>query len=117
MTDCQILRQEPLLCAVMSKGEYGIIMHKPRAKSCILPCKNSTTCDHLKIYDSQDYNPTIIYDASCLAKEVGMGRESQRFSNIIIVSDLLHAANHTSCSEAFYSHTYSDLFNINKEAA
>ena len=99
MTDCQILRQEPLLCAVMSRGEYGIIMHKPQARSptCILPCKNSTTCDHLKIYDSQDYNPTIIYDASCLAKEVGMVRKLERFSNIRIVSDSFTAANNTSC--------------------
>ena len=40
----------------MSKGENGIIMHKPRAKSptCILPCKNSTTCNHIKIYESQE---------------------------------------------------------------
>ena len=56
MTDCQILRQEPLLCAVMCRGDYGVIMHKPRANSptCILPCKNSTTCDHMKIYSSQE---------------------------------------------------------------
>ena len=53
----------------------------------------------------EDYNPTIIYDASCLAKEVGMGREPERFSELRIVSNPLHAANHTSYSEAFHSHT------------
>ena len=65
----------------------------------------------------EDYNPTIIYDASCLEKEVGMDREPEWFSELRIVSDPLHAANHTSCSEAFHSHTYFDLFEINKEAA
>ena len=35
----------------------------------------------------EDYNPTIIYDASCLEKEVGMDREPEWFSELRIVSD------------------------------
>ena len=68
-------------------------------------------------YAIETTNPTIIYDALCLAKEVGMGRQPQRFSELRIVSNPLHTANHTSCFEAFHSHTYFDLFEINKEAA
>ena len=35
------------------------------------------------------YNPTIIYDASCLAKEYGLNRELRRFMRIKICSDRL----------------------------
>ena len=65
----------------------------------------------------QDYNPTIIYNASCKAKEVGMAREPDRFMNLKIVSDPLHSANHTSCSDSFKSQTYPELHKLNKEAA
>ena len=53
----------------------------------------------------EDNNPTIIYDASYLAKEVVMGREPERFSELRIVYNPLYADNDTSCSEAFHSHT------------
>ena len=53
----------------------------------------------------EDYNPTIIYDASCLEKEVGMDREPEWFSELRIVSDPLHTTIYTSYSEVFHSHT------------
>ena len=36
------------------------------------------------------YNPTIIYDASCLAKEYGLNRELRRFMRIKVCSDRFH---------------------------
>ena len=42
-----------------------------------------------------EYNPTIIYDASCRAKEMGLNREPERFLKIKFVSDPLHVENHT----------------------
>ena len=41
-----------------------------------------------------DYNPHIIYDASCLAKEYGYNRELKRFMSISITTDCFHEANH-----------------------
>ena len=35
------------------------------------------------------YNPTIIFDASCLAKEYGLNRKLRRFMKIKICSDRL----------------------------
>ena len=36
------------------------------------------------------YNPIIIYDASCLAKEYGLNRELRRFMRIKVCSDRFH---------------------------
>ena len=63
-----------------------------------------------------DYNPTIVYDASCRIKEYGLNREPERFSHLRFVTDPLHVDNHTSCSETFQSTIYSDLRKQNKEA-
>ena len=63
-----------------------------------------------------DYNPTIIYDASCRIKEYGLNREPARFSSLRFATDPLHCDNHTSCSQAFQSNIYTDLKAKNKEA-
>ena len=63
-----------------------------------------------------DYNPHLIYDASCLAKEYGYNRELRRFMSLTITTDRFHECNHTSCSAAFKSSEYSSLENINSEA-
>ena len=65
----------------------------------------------------RNYNPHIIYDASCRVKEYGLSREFKRFMNIQIPTDRFHEANHTRCSEAFKSSMYDSLNNINSEAA
>ena len=63
-----------------------------------------------------DYSPTIIYDASCRVKEYGLNREPARFSSLRFATDPLHCDNHTTCSQAFQSHLYSDMKAQNKEA-
>ena len=64
----------------------------------------------------EEYSPTIVYDASCRAKEYGLNREPARFNKLRFVTDPLHIDNHSSCSEAFKSTMYSDLKSKNKEA-
>ena len=63
-----------------------------------------------------NYNPHLIYDASCLAKEYGYNRELRRFMSLTISTDRFHEYNHTSCSAAFKSSEYSSLVNCNTEA-
>ena len=63
-----------------------------------------------------NYNPQIIYDASCLAKEYGYNRELRRFMSLAICTDKFHECNHTRCSDAFKSSEYRSLKNINTEA-
>lgn len=63
-----------------------------------------------------NYNPQIIYDASCLAKEYGYNRELRRFMSLAICTDKFHECNHTRCSDAFKSSIYSSLESINTEA-
>ena len=63
-----------------------------------------------------DYNPHIIYDASCLAKEYGYNRELKRFMSISITTDCFHEANHKTCSTSFRTSEYVKLINVNSEA-
>ena len=63
-----------------------------------------------------DYNPHIIYDASCLAKEYGYNRELKRFMSISITRDCFHEANHKTCSTSFRTSEYVKLMNVNSEA-
>jgi hypothetical protein len=60
-----------------------------------------------------DYNPTIIYDASCRIKEYGLNREPERFTKLRFATDPLHGDNHTI---QFQSTMYKDLKVLNKEA-
>ena len=64
----------------------------------------------------EDYNPTIIHDASCKIKEYGLNREPGRFTQVRFATDPLHSENHTTCIQAFQSNLYSDLKAQNKEA-
>ena len=63
-----------------------------------------------------DYNPTIIYDASCRAKEMGLNIEPERFLKIKFASDPLHIENHTTCSASFQSTIHPEMKKLNKEA-
>ena len=62
-----------------------------------------------------DYNPHIIYDALCLAKEYGYNRELKRFMSISITTDCFHEANHKTCSTSFRTSEYVKLMNVNSE--
>ena len=64
----------------------------------------------------QSYNPTIVYDTPCKVVEVGLNREPKRIMNLRIVSDPLHADNHTACCKSFSSRMHTDLNPLNKEA-
>ena len=63
------------------------------------------------------YNPTINYDASCLAKKYCLNRELRRFMIIKICSDHFHQCSHTTCCDSFKSSEYGSLLKINTEAA
>ena len=63
-----------------------------------------------------DYNPHIIYDASCKVKEYGLSRELKRFMSLQITTDRFHEINHTACSDAYKSSKYESLRNVNTEA-
>ena len=65
-----------------------------------------------------NYNPHIIYDASCIAKEFGYNRELRRFLQLSITSDRLQPTkiNHKSCSNSFKTSEYNQLEKINSEA-
>ena len=52
----------------------------------------------------RDYNPHIIYDATCIAKEYGYNRELRRFMQITISTDRFHEVNHKSCSNFLCLH-------------
>ena len=61
-----------------------------------------------------DYNN--IFDASCLAKDLGYNIELKRFFSISITTDYFHEANHKRCSKSFKTSEYMKLMNINSEA-
>ena len=63
-----------------------------------------------------DYNPTIIYDASCRIKEMGLNREPEKFLKMKFASDPLHIENHSTCSDSFKSTVHSEMKQLNKEA-
>ena len=63
-----------------------------------------------------NYNPHIIYGASCIAKEFGYKRELRRFMQLSITSDRFHKVNHMSCSNSFKTSEYNQLEKINSEA-
>jgi len=63
-----------------------------------------------------EYNPHIIYDASCKVKEFGLNREQRRFMQLKITTDCFHEQNHKTCSSAFKSSLYDTLRKVNTEA-
>ena len=62
-----------------------------------------------------NYNPHIIYDASCIAKEFGYNRELRRFMQLSITTDRFQEVNHKSCSNSFKTSEYNQLEKINSE--
>ena len=60
----------------------------------------------------ENYNPHIIYDASCLSKEYGSNRELRMLR---ITNDRFHQCNHTTSSDSFKSSQYQDLDKANNE--
>ena len=64
----------------------------------------------------ENYNPHIIYDASCLGKEYGYNRELRRFMRLRITTDRFHQCNHTTCSDSFKSSQNQDLNEAKSEA-
>ena len=63
-----------------------------------------------------NYNPTVIFDASCLHKEVGLNRELKLYMENRSATDNFHEDNHTSCLPGFRSSLYNDLQSRNTEA-
>ena len=53
LVDVEIISKSPYQCAVLSKGEYGLLTFPPRAKKprCVLPCKNSKSCHHCLLWE------------------------------------------------------------------
>ena len=99
-----------LTCACAHKSVYGFSM--------MLSGESPSMLFDLVMTRFEDsYNPTIIYDASCLAKEYGLNRELRRFMRIKICSDRFHQCNHTTCCDSFKSSEYGSLLKINTEAA
>ena len=63
-----------------------------------------------------DYNPKVIFDASCLHKEVGLNRELKMYMENLCATDNFHEENHTGCLPSFRSSLYNDLQSRNTEA-
>ena len=98
-----------MTCACQRKAVYGFsMMLSGESPSMIF--------DIVMTRFEENYNPHLIYDASCLAKEYGYNRELRRFMSLAISTDRFHECNHTSCSAAFKISEYTSLVNINTEA-
>ena len=56
MVDVEIISKNPYQCAVLTRGEYGLLTFPPRAKKprCVLPCKNSKTCHHCLLWEHSE---------------------------------------------------------------
>ena len=98
-----------LTCGCPNKSVYGFSMMTTGESPAML-------FDLVMTRFETNYNPHIIYDASCLAKEYGYNRELRRFMSLTITTDRFHQCNHKSCSDSFRSTEYSSLENINTEA-
>ena len=61
-----------------------------------------------------EYNPDIIYDASCLVMEYGLNRELRRFMSIRISTDRFHEQNHKTCSDSIKTSKYPGLWPENE---
>ena len=56
MLDVEVIQKDPYKCAVLTKGEYGLLTFPHRAKKprCILPCKNSKNCHHCMLWANNE---------------------------------------------------------------
>ena len=98
-----------LTCGCTQKTIYGFSMMLSGESPAMLFDLVMTRFEH-------NYNPHIIYDASCIAKEFGYNRELRRFMQLSITSDRFHEVNHKSCSNSFKTSEYNQLEKINSEA-
>ena len=110
---CQVLPHSKLTpglylltCACENKCVYGFSM-MARGES------PSMLFNLVMTRFQENYNPHIIYDASCLGKEYGYNRELRRFMRLRITTDRFHQCNHTTCSDSFKSSQYQAEFNEN----
>ena len=99
-----------MTCACPQKSIYGLAMMIQSESSGMI-------CDIITSRFEDSYNPTIVYDACCKAKEYMLNRDTRRAMNLHIVSDLFHEGNHTTCSNSFKSTRYPDMDILNKKAA
>ena len=98
-----------LTCGCTQKTIYGFSMMLSGESPAMLFDLVMTRFEH-------NYNPHIVYDASCIAKEFGYNRELRRFMQLSITSDRFHEVNHKSCSNSFKTSEYNQLEKINSEA-
>ena len=98
-----------LTCGCTQKTIYGFSMMLSGESPAML-------FDLVMTRFEDNYNPHIIYDASCIAKEFGYNRELRRFMQLSITSDRFHEVNHKSCSNSFKTSEYNQLEKINSEA-
>ena len=58
LVDIEHLSEKPVLAAVLSGGQYGLVSLPPRAKKlrCIYPHKESKVCCHVKTYEENEGN-------------------------------------------------------------
>ena len=56
LMDVEVIQNDPYKCAVLSRGEYGILTFPPRAKQprCIMPCKKSKNCHHCFLWEQSE---------------------------------------------------------------
>ena len=98
-----------LTCGCQQKSVYGFSMMISGESPAML-------FDLVMTRFESTYNPHLIYDASCLAKEYGYNREVKRLMHLTITTDRFHECNHSTCSAAFKSSEYNSLVKINTEA-
>ena len=98
-----------LTCGCTQKTIYGFSMMLSGESPAMLFDLVMTRFEH-------NYDPHIIYDASCIAKEFGYNRKLRRFMQLSITSDRFHEVNHKSCSNSFKTSEYNQLEKINSEA-
>jgi len=98
-----------LTCGCTQKTIYGFSMMLSGESPAMLFDLVMTRFEH-------NYNPHIVYDASCIAKEFGYNRKLRRFMQLSITSDGFHEVNHKSCSNSFKTSEYNQLEKINSEA-
>ena len=98
-----------MTCGCKQRSVYGFSMMLTHESPSML-------FDIITTRFESDYNPHIIYDASCLAMEYGYNRELKRFMSLNITTDRFHEANHKTCSQSFKSSVYNSLRYTNTEA-
>ena len=101
-----------VVCACKNKSVYGFsMMLKSESPSFIFDIV-TTRFDSDYRSDSGCMMPPV-----CKAKEFGMNREPDVYSDFNVVSDPFHEPNHTTCSDSYKSTQNPKFREQNKEAA